>query len=71
MFKRLRIQFPLSANILILLLYGSNIIWQLLEFLVPIIGVYYRTSKHYTAAGTQGLVIDFLGGRICISCKAK
>jgi len=33
--------------------------------------VYHRTSKHYTAARMQGLVIDSLEGRICRSCKTK
>jgi len=46
-FKRLRVQFPPNANILTLWPCGSNIIWQPLGFLVPIIGVYHRTSEHY------------------------
>jgi len=39
--------------------------------LVSIIGVYYKTSKHYIAAKIKGLVIDFLESRICRSCKTK
>ena len=71
MFKKLRVQFPLSTNALTLQPYGSNIIWQPLEFLVLIIGIYNRTSKYYTAARMQGLVIDSLEDRIYRSCKAK
>jgi len=61
-FKRLRIQFSPSANILTLSPCGSNIIWQPLEFLVPIIGVYHRTSEYYTVARMQGLVIGLPRG---------
>ena len=59
-FKRLRIQFSPSVNILTLPSCGSNIICPPLGFLVPIIGVYHRTSEHYTVARIQGLVIGLL-----------
>jgi len=36
-----------------------------------VLGVYHRTSEYYTVARMQGLVIDFLEGKICKSCKAK
>ena len=36
-----------------------------------VLGVYHRTSEYYTVARMQGLVIDFLRGRICKSCKAE
>ena len=42
--------------------YSSNIIWQPLRFLVPIIGIYHRTNKYYIVIRTQDLVINSLRG---------